>query len=267
MLRAARKALGLDHAALAKAAGISAETVRSYEGGRRKPTRPQLEKIVHALRIPADDANVLREALGYAPLRSLFTAEFERGYFFTREDIGAHLAEQPWPEFVLGDVMEIAAVNAACEAVWGIDFAAEQRTRTRAQMNVLAVANDRHFTDRIENWDEIVAVMVGVVKGASMTVENGNPYLGEVLNEFAKGDPVFLQRLLAIYESTPPAVPKVRWTYPVVWRIEPHGTMRFHGMVTTASEPDALSVNSWIPVDAESWRVLDTVKAAWAARS
>ena len=37
--------------------------------------------------------------------------------------------------------------------------------------------------------------------------------------------------------------------------------MRFHAIVSTASEPDGLAINDWIPLDAESWSVLEAVKA------
>jgi len=36
--------------------------------------------------------------------------------------------------------------------------------------------------------------------------------------------------------------------------------MRFLAMVSTASEPDGLAFNDWIPVDASSWEVLAMVK-------
>ena len=265
-LREARRALKLDQQALADRVGVSRETIRGYENGRRNPTRHNLDAIFQELKLPTDQCNTIREALGFAPLRSLYTALFDRGYFLSADQLPSHLAQQPWPEFVVNDPMEVVAANAACEAIWDVDFEWEKAHRSRAALNLLAVASDHHFADRVLNWDDVVFVMAGVVKGQSMTIEEQHPYLAEVLAEFASGDPVFLQRLLAAYERAEPMAPIVRWSYPVVWNVEPHGTMRFHAMVTTASEPDAFSVNSWIPTDAESWRVLECVKAEHAAR-
>lgn len=265
MLRDARKALKLDQAELARRSGISQAAVRSYENGRRNPTRAHLEALFEPLKMPSETANAIREALGFAPSRSVFIDQFETGYYFSRDELPAHTALQPWPEFVTNDAMEVSAVNAPCEAVWGIDFARESATRSRAAMNLLAVASDNHFADRIVNWDEVIGLMVSIVKAMAMTIENEHPYLGEVLAEFAKGDPAFIERLLKIYVEAEPRGAKARWTYPVVWRIEPYGEMRFLCTVSVAHEPDALSFNSWIPVDADSWRVLEEVKAAHAA--
>ena len=52
----------------------------------------------------------------------------------------------------------------------------------------------------------------------------------------------------------------MRWGYRVVWRDEEFGEMRFHGIVGTASEPSGLGFNDWIPLDAETWAVLERVK-------
>jgi hypothetical protein len=53
----------------------------------------------------------------------------------------------PWPEFVINDPVEVLAVNRAAEALWRIDFAHERGVRTRAQMNLLSVAGERHTRD------------------------------------------------------------------------------------------------------------------------
>ena len=34
----------------------------------------------------------------------------------------------------------------------------------RAQMNVLSVASDNHFADRVENWEEVIGMMVSIAK-------------------------------------------------------------------------------------------------------
>lgn len=39
------------------------------------------------------------------------------------------------------------------------------------------------------------------------------------------------------------------------------GDMRFLGIVSTASEPDALAFQDWHPVDAATWEVLERVKS------
>jgi hypothetical protein len=131
-------------------------------------------------------------------------------------------------------------------------------------MNLLSVANDKRFSEHVVNWDECVAVLAGVFKGRPRdphSVDAPDPYFDAVLREIAHGDPRYLQRLLQVFAATPPSEPKCRWTYPVVWRDDEFGEMRFVAVVNTASEPDSLAFNDWIPIDAESWAVLEQVKA------
>jgi hypothetical protein len=80
------------------------------------------------------------------------------------------------------------------------------------------------------------------------------------MHEFSIGDPAFLSRMLEIWNKTDGRESRCHWTYTVTWRDAGCGDMRFLAMVSTASEPDALAFNDWIPVDAESWRVLEAVK-------
>ena len=39
----------------------------------------------------------------------------------------------------------------------------------------------------------------------------------------------------------------------MVWVDPDVGTLRFRAMVNTASEPDGLAFNDWIPLDAATW--------------
>ena len=260
-LRDARTRLKLTQNELADRAGISTHTVRAYERGTRRPSRTQLEKVFAVLKVPNADANSIREGAGYAPVRSLFKAEYDRGYFYTADELQTTVETVPWPEFVVNDPLELIAANRAACAVWGIDFARERAGRNAAQMNLLSVASDRRFSDRMVNWDECIGVMIAVFKAQAprQEVEAPDPYLNRVLAEFSKGDPAFLRRLLDVWQKTEPREAKVRWTYPVVWQDDEFGVMRFTATVSTASEPDALSFNDWVPVDAETWTVLEQV--------
>ena len=156
------------------------------------------------------------------------------------------------------------AANSVVQALWGIDFEAERAKRTRAQMNLLSVASDHLFTDHVVNWDECLATLAAAFKGRPRdpdSIDQPGPYFDAVLAEFASGDPSFLARLIEAFTSTPAREPKCRWTYQVVWRDTDFGDMRFIAIVNTASEPDALGFNDWIPVDAASWEILEKVRA------
>lgn len=131
-------------------------------------------------------------------------------------------------------------------------------------MSLLSVASDNRFVDKLLNWDECVRVIAGVFKGQPQSPESldaPSAYFNEVLAEFASGDPTFLSRFLTIFAEAPPEEPKCRGQYPVIWRDDEFGTMRFLGVRTTASEPDGYGFNDWIPVDADTWLVMEKVKS------
>jgi hypothetical protein len=220
--------------------------------------------VLEALDCPNADANAILSELGAPPVRTNFPADRFPHYFFSVAELQDAVEQASWPEFVINDNIEVVAANTAAQALWQANFAHEKRKRTGPQMNLLAVANDYRFTERVLNWEECVAVIAGVLKGRptdAHTLDEPDPYFSLVLEEFAKGDPAFLSRMIEILAKTPARDPKVRWSYPVSWRDDDFGDMRFMAVVGTASEPDGLSFNDWIPLDAESWQVLERVKA------
>jgi transcriptional regulator with XRE-family HTH domain len=268
LLRKARRDIGITVQQAAERAGVSRETVRAYESGRRKPSRGRLLALVRALQANAANGNAILERAGFAHEQTLFPADHFPSFYFREDEIQPEVERMPWPAFVTNDLSELVAANTAVQALWGIDWQHELRARTDAQRNLLAVASDRQFADRVVNWDECVGVLAGAFKGRPHlpeTIEQPSDYFNQVLAEFARGDPVFLARLIEVWSATPPATGKVRWGYPVVWSDADFGEMRFNALVSPASEPDALSFNDWHPVDADTWRVLEMVKARAAA--
>ena len=82
---------------------------------------------------------------------------------------------------------------------------------------------------------------------------------GDVLEAYMANDPGLIVRLFKLWTATPARPIKVRWNYPVVWRVPGIGDLRILGVVTVASHPDALGFNDWIPQDAESYERLAMV--------
>jgi transcriptional regulator with XRE-family HTH domain len=269
LLRKARRDIGITVHQAAERAGISHETVRAYEGGRRKPSRGHLLALIRALQVNAANGNDILERAGFAHERTLFPADRFPSFYFREDETEAEVERLPWPAFCVNDLTEIVAANTAVQALWDIDWQHELRTRTDAQRNLLTVASDRHFADRMVNWDECVGVIAAVFKGRPHlpeTIEQPSDYFNQVLAEFARGDPVFLARLIEVWSAAPPQPARVRWGYRVVWSDVEFGEMRFNALVSPASEPDALSFNDWHPQDADTWRILDLVKARAAAQ-
>jgi transcriptional regulator with XRE-family HTH domain len=263
LLRAAREQLGISRAELARRASIPSDTLRRWEDGSRHPTELRLRAVLEALKVTGSDANRIFQAAGYEPKPTLFPNWRFPNYFYTAEELRESVEQVPWPEFVLDNNVELVAANRAAGAVWGVDLTQELARRSKVQLSLLSVASNHHFADRVVNWDEVVATLVAVFKGQPQNPESldePSAYFSAVLAEFAAGDPAFLQRLFPVWEATPPMEGKCRWSYRVVWKDPDFGEMRFHCIVSTASEPDGLAFSDWIPRDAGTWEVLEQVK-------
>lgn len=266
VLRVERQRLGLTQGQLAARAGIAAETVRKYESGARRPSRASIQRLMDALQVPHVTAGAILRELGFDSADRLFPLDRHPDYEFSVEQMRAFVKLASWPQFGTNNLMEIVAANEAAEALWGIDFEAEIRKRSRAQLNFLAIAAERQFSQRIGNWYESIAGLVSILKAIpqsqSMLDEPGSLF-AEVFAAYAQNDPSAIAPLFALWERTSPMPAKVRWNYPVVWNDSEFGEIRFLGTVTNASEMSALSFNDWIPLDAESHRRLEAVVEAW----
>ena len=254
-LRDVRQRIGISQREVAERAGLSMESIRGYETGRRRPTRARLTTILQVLDATAYETNGVLEAAGMVTPSTLFPGDEYPNFFFTIEELQTEVEAVEWPEFVLDNANELVAANACAQALWGIDFAHEREVRTHAQLNLLSVASEHRIADRIVNWDECVATLAAVFKGRPVnpaSLDEPDPYFAQVLQGFASGDPAFLARLVRIWVTTPAMDAKVRWSYRVVWRDEEFGEMRFRSVVGAANEPGGLSFNDWQPLDAET---------------
>lgn len=261
-LASARKRLGMSRAELAARAAVSEATVRGYEDGRRHPRQESLEAILRALRLERVESNPIREGAGFAPVHSLF--EYEANYFFSPGPrLDAEVERVSWPQFVSNDNFEFVAANSAAEAVWGVDFKAERARRAPHEMNVLHVATEFGFPELVENWDDVIQMVVrGFLEPPLRDDVNApSPYLSKSLEPFFGDGREYVDRLLSAWETVEREPARVRWHYAIIWRHPTEGRTRFHAIVSTASERDGLAFNDWIPLDAQAWEVLERVKA------
>jgi len=260
-LRATRKALHLSQSDLARLAGVSPESVRAYESGRRKPSRESLVTILDALKPERRSRDEILVGAGYAPDGFSLGPNRYFDYMFTLDQAQDHLDGTPWPAFVLDDGLEIVAANQQIQDLWTVDLRRE--FVGPFQRNMLAMASNPRFAERVLNWDDMVAVAIAVFKGHHLGPEAlsaPSPFFDQLLRSFAGGDPRYVARFLDVWQKTPPRTPKVRWWYPVVWRADDE-VLRFRGLVTTCDEQHGLAFNDWIPIDSTTLGYIERLGA------
>ena len=262
-LRRARKALRLSQRALADLAGVAPQTVKAYEHKLRHPSRALLTAVLDALKLERGGRNQILMSAGFAPDGSQLGPDRTPGYMLTLDEATQMAECCRWPSFVLDEFMEVLAANSAAQRLWGVDLRSE--FTGPLDRNLLGVASNPRFADRCVNWSQVVGTMVGVFKGhhrGPETFESPSSYLAQVLEHFLQGDPKYVRRFLRLWEATPPTPHKIRWSYPVVWQEPGIGRLRFDCFVSVANEPDGLAFNDWIPLDADTWVALETIRKA-----
>jgi transcriptional regulator with XRE-family HTH domain len=263
MLTEARIRLGLSQAELAARAHVSLASVKSYEQGRRHPSRPYLIAMLDALHIDRGWRNEILEAAGFSPDGLAVRPHNLDEWQFTPLEADEEIATYAWPSFVLTERMEVIAANAVAQALWGVDMRRE--FVDPIDRNLLSVASNPRFAERVANWDEAIETIAGQWKGyhrAEESLTNPTPYFKAVLERFLAGDPRYVQRFANAWERAQygRAKRRWRWSYPISWDEPGIGEMRFRCLVSNMSEIDGLSVNDWMPRDAESWSNLDRLK-------
>lgn len=260
-LLSARKALRLTRPELGRLARVSPSTIKAYEYGIRQPTRIYLCAILDALRVERLTRNEILVMAGFAPDGDELGASRTPHYMYSVVAAAQHVAGMPWPAFVLNDNTEVVACNRLTELLWGIEL--EREFPNPLDRSLVSVASNPRFADRVENWEEMVGVGISVFKGHHLgpeQLDHASPYFSQVLERFLAGDQKYTSRLLSLWQETAPREPKVRWEYEVQWNEPGLGRMRFLAVVNTASEPDGLAFNDWVPVGAETWERLSQLE-------
>ena len=262
-LRNVRRARHLSQRSLAELSGLSTETVRGYESGRRKPARDHLMQVLDALKVSRAERSEILEDAGFATDTWHLGSLDNPGFYFTIEEALEEIQLHPWPAFVNNEWAEVVVANDVAQRLWGVDLRHE--FTDAIDRNMLSLASTPRFADRCVNWDEAIGVLASVWKGhhrGPEDPETPSPYFASVMERFLKGDPKYVARFAECWQSAEPATPKVRWWYPIVWDEPGIGTMRFRCLSTTCDEPRGLAYQDWMPLDAATWHALDTLRAA-----
>lgn len=248
-LRAYRTDRHLSQPEVARRAGVSLAAVKAYENGDRHPSPQALNSIIDALGMPVDDANPIRAGAGYA-------VDWEKilNDRYDPRDLDA-LAEEveryPWPVFVTNQATDLICANRAFRRVIGMDMAT--RLPDKKNWNFLARASDPSFAGRMENWDAVMTFMIGIAKADTryaVNLERPTAFLGEALRRFLEGDPVYIRRILGLWDAAPLVRHTTRMRYAIHWRHDTGALMRFSCTMHVADIWQELSWHDWIPDDA-----------------
>lgn len=253
-LRVWRETAGLSRLELSRRAGVSAETIKGYEAGRRRPSRELLVVLLEALQVVARDRNGILAAAGFAPDGRMAGTDPPDPEYNLAEAL-ADIERAPWPACITDETMAVVGANALAQRLWEVDLSRERLTPV--ERHFLCVMTETHFADRILNWDETAALLSALVKGSfgEGPLEDGQAaYLGAVMQHVAQGDTRYLQRFLHHWAVAEPQILKWRFEYHMTWDHEEAGVMRFRCLVNPVNRADRLTINDWIPADAESWR-------------
>jgi len=261
-VRDARRRLGLTQEELARTAMVSREAIRAYETGRRAPeNRDYLVRLLVALELPRVEANGILEELGFAPIRDL-PIPGNPARWSGLADAQALVDACSWPAFAVNDLVEVVVANKAFEALFGVDLTREYTDPS--SRNLLALATTPRFADRFENWDDATRTLVAVWKGhftRAVSLDDPTPQLSKILDGVAGGDPAYLLRVVKMWGEVELIPPVRRWFYPIVWRDDELGLLRFQGMVHSGDDPQTMiSFNDWIPTDAATCGALQAIK-------
>ncbi len=195
-----------------------------------------------------------------------FPPEVTPDYFYTIEQAAEEIELSPWPACVMNDMMDVVAANRLAQTLWDIDF--ERELTGPGEHNLLSVASNPRFGGKIANWDEAVRTPVSILKAHGLAEpEESDGYFASVMQHFFEGDPTYVARFLNVWQNTPARDAKCRWHFPIVWEEPELGRLQFRVVVSTASEPDGLAFNDWMPLDARTWEALERLKREGRARA
>lgn len=260
LLARARSRLGVSQADLAARSHVSHASVKAYEEGKRHPSRPYLTAMLDALKIDRVERNLIMAGAGYASDGMSFRPTHD-DLTFTVDEAAQEIERYQWPAFIVDEMMGVPCANRMAQRLWGVDL--DREFLDPIGRNLLSVASNPRFAERCVNLDEILAILVSVWKGhhrGPESVDNPSPFFGAMLERFASGDPAVIGRFAHAWQTVPGRRAKLRWDYPVVWDVPDIGVMRFHAFASAASEPDGLSFNDWIPLDAATWERLGQLR-------
>ena len=251
LLRQTRKAGRLTQQALALQAEVGFETVSKYERGKGKPTRDTLLKLTSALHADRQTTNEILAAAGFDPLPTGRLASFERRSL-PATMLAQEIDSYSWPCLAVNDQMEILLANQPANWVAEVDLLqAFPELPDRQQMRLAA---RQHFRDRVENWDDVVSVMIEFFKADFEDPELyavSAPWFAQLLQEL-RTNPDYQEafpQIMDLWQRVPARQHLARTAFEARWHVSDGTTLCFNTVLATWDDFDAYYSNDWHPAD------------------
>ena len=258
LMREARTAAGLSRAGLARLSGVGAATIKAYELGLRKPSQLLLTTLLAGLEADRYVRNRVLEGAGYKP-DGLDVWRRNPEFALSFAEALAEIEKCRWPAMLTDERMKVLASNAAYERLWGREGRSGQGTEGGGSF--LSWMSYPPFADRLSNWDEVMGFLISEMKGnvrfPEKAEEGTDSYVTAALERFFSGDPGYIARDLALWERTPAALAKARFSYRIAFDHLTFGPLSFRCLGMGVNELDGLILNDWIPEDSETWARLE----------
>ena len=257
LLRGLRTERGLTQDGLARATGLSTDTIAAYEQGRRAPRNEvSLDQIADAMGLDRLDASDLRRAAGF-PARP--TGLLDRMARVRPATSVWDEVDGPWPTLIMNERHEIVAWNAMANAVAELDIG----TLPPLHRNLLRMASTKRFDQYLRNWDQIIGNLLRIMKSEGVRVEDpaATPaHFLAIINDIMNTpeDAYLLNRVFALWATVEPWPEGSRNVHPIGWRLGDGTELSFVGVFREWSTFDGLFTFDWHPADA--------ITSEWAQR-
>ncbi len=165
--------------------------------------------------------------------------------------------------FVTNQAFEVVAQNRLFERLMGVDLRTE--FTGFAERSFVGGIVDPNFGGRMENWDEVVTLMIGLVKGDPRLRPDDDrplPWLEGPIQRLVEGKPEMIRRFVDLRERAPPIPHRLRQYFRIVWRYDKNTRLTFSGTMALADVHTELHWNEWVPAEEPTWRWVERQKAS-----
>ena len=264
LLGTKREQAGLSQQDVATAAGVSLATVASWETGRRRPGAQSRQHVIELADLLGFTPVELNDTLAELGLRGVPVGR-EVPLLDRRKPIAvlrSECAEYTWPVLAMNEDFEVVAWNAAANDISELDFGTD--LAEPGARHLLRIALTDNYKEKLENWPEVVGVMVSMWKATGfdpLAPGTGTPYFDNLVAYIIANHAARLGELLGMWQSAVPFTEGQRVVFDVRWRTSAGVALAFHCNLTSWSDFDAVAAFDWHPANAATWEWLESQSA------